>query len=890
MKFSRLWTSSVGFAAVLLAAFVAGSSTAQTEQASSGAVDMRALTSQALSILKGTCGQCHSPDATVRTQAEYASGPAKGQVLADLAQMLTETTIDFSSLPIVAGDPGASRIIKMIEKPVSKGGMPKPPVTPLSADQVALLRQWIACMPKGYLGEGELTTCAAATEGPAVAAAPSVTETPAAVATPVAETLPSPKFVGLTEVLQAIVNDLETVNEARRGDVRYVTITNLLNAGATSKEMDIFRAGLAKGLNSLSSKANMAKLTPVDEQQTVYRFFLADLGWTSQDWTALMAEYPYAGLPFDDPMTGVATEEAVEQILHFTQTALTGHADQDYRAAQIFARGDWLLRIATHPGRYEKLLRLPTTLAELEGTRLLVDPAANITSEADGTVRGGFPANGQENQSGVSDYSRIIERHALPAIPDGYYWKSFDFGPQNSGRTAIPEHPLQVSELDTPDHNLGFVHDGGEMIFSLPNGLQAYLITTVAGTPLPSAPNNIVNLENDGFAGKANPVRFWEYLTAQLYRNPENGQVLVATDIDIFNGLSCMACHFEGMKPGSDTVGKYFATGVVPAGYTQSDIDRVRSLYNDVLLESWLAQDKVTFARATIAAYRAAGLSEQSPGWGTLVSNDGQLLAGDPVTTLARKYVVDLTLGGAAESAKRVGAEFWMDDATFSKASRASSRPKAAVLFARLDEIGHLVHREDGNINQPDAIGEGPFECQFKLFAEEFRWAGLNDQLISALNGNVDICRIGSQNDAHADPGTPATASAEFAITLGADHITTNELLEFAARVDNKCGPSFFDFPPDHTVSPIPGIAFGEPVPSNGKLVFDTRSSENALKITDSDPRGVHHVGFICTGGAQYEGADLAGLLKDLNAHLSAGQLTGTVNNLAYEFAAYTIH
>src|SRR5206468_705155 len=89
-------------------------------------------------------------------------------------------------------------------------------------------------------------------------------------------------------------------------------------------------------------------------------------------------------------------------------------------------------------------------------------------------ARAGFP------RSGVSGQNRMVERHdAHGTSGSAYYWKSYDFKPAN-GRgklTRFPLGPLDLFEKGRhPYANQAFAHDGGEIIFGLPNGLQAYLL------------------------------------------------------------------------------------------------------------------------------------------------------------------------------------------------------------------------------------------------------------------------------------------------------------------------------------------------------------------------------------------------------------------------------
>ena len=70
-------------------------------------------------------------------------------------------------------------------------------------------------------------------------------------------------------------------------------------------------------------------------------------------------------------------------------------------------------------------------------------------------------------------------------------------------------------------HPLSFTHDGGEVIFNLPNGLQGYYLVNASGSRLDAAPINIVS----------NPA---------------------ASDPTVRNGISCFGCHTEGMKTFED--------------------------------------------------------------------------------------------------------------------------------------------------------------------------------------------------------------------------------------------------------------------------------------------------------------------------------------------------
>ena len=227
---------------------------------------------------------------------------------------------------------------------------------------------------------------------------------------------------------------------------------------------------------------------PIDPQETIFYIDLRRYEWDRNDaWTQIETAYPYH-ISFDAP-----TQTALKQQLGRLQTETNSNIPS--------VHVDWFLAQGSLPPLYHDLLSLPLTDGELE-TRLGIDVDGNLRNAPGVRVwRAGF------NNSGVSNNNRMVERHASQ---HGAYWKSYDFA-GSVGTQNIFNHPLD------------FTHDGGEVIFNLPNGLQAYYITNAFGARLDAAPINIVS----------NPA---------------------ASDPTVRNGLSCFGCHTEGMKTFEDQV------------------------------------------------------------------------------------------------------------------------------------------------------------------------------------------------------------------------------------------------------------------------------------------------------------------------------------------------
>ena len=298
------------------------------------------------------------------------------------------------------------------------------------------------------------------------------------------EAIPKPKrdFITTEAMLKSIHTHVTSLTDFDRSFARYFTLTHLYNAGATDANLRAYRIALSKLINSLSWGSEVIKPKPIDREGTIFYIDLRNYEWDikTDKWYKIEQAYPY----------GV-------QLKSTTYTTLCEETDCELP----FIRADWFIATASLPPLYHEILDLPKTDRELE-TQLEVNVAENLKNAPGVRVwRAGF------NNSGVSVNNRIVERHKSRY---GAYWKSYDFA-GNVGTQNIFTHPLD------------FTHDGGEIIFNLPNGLQAYYLSTATGERLDGAPINIVSN-----AGARDPV--------------------------VRNGLSCMGCHTEGMKTFDDQV------------------------------------------------------------------------------------------------------------------------------------------------------------------------------------------------------------------------------------------------------------------------------------------------------------------------------------------------
>ena len=306
-------------------------------------------------------------------------------------------------------------------------------------------------------------------------------------------------FISPAEILNTIETHLMSLESFDRAFARYFTMTHLYNAAESAQILQEYRKGLYKLVNSLSWGSTVTNPQPIDPQGTILYIDLRHYEWDVNDgWGQIEAAYPYH-ISFDAP-----AQTALQTQLGRLQTEMKSNIPS--------VHVDWFVANASLPPLYHDLLSLPLTDRELE-TRLEVDVPRNLRNAPGVRVwRAGT------NDSGVSNNNRVVERHTSRY---GAYWKSYDFA-GSVGTQNIFTNPLD------------FTHDGGEVVFNLPNGLQGYYLVNASGFRLDDAPINIVS----------NPA---------------------ASDPTVRNGLSCFGCHTEGMKTFEDQVRPVIESNATPA-------------------------------------------------------------------------------------------------------------------------------------------------------------------------------------------------------------------------------------------------------------------------------------------------------------------------------------
>jgi hypothetical protein len=279
-------------------------------------------------------------------------------------------------------------------------------------------------------------------------------------------------------------------------------------------------------------------MVPIDTQGSVFRVRLSDLGWNAALWDELTGFYPYC----------LASDVVGHQALY---TQLGTEAP--------FLRADWLFDTATVAPLYDRLVDLPSTLNEL-GTRLGVDINDDINhlgqAEPDNLVR--FAVR----RSGVALHNRMAERHLGSA--GQYLWVSYDFR-SDAARQDVFANPLGPTAVDANKFVHTFQNDAGEVIFTMPNGMQGYMLVNAAGQKIAAADTAIV----------------------RDIRRP---------NAVVQNGISCFGCHANGgmIRPRqTDEMSKYINSHV--ADFLRNEFNEISVLYPPVFQPDYFNTDSARY-------------------------------------------------------------------------------------------------------------------------------------------------------------------------------------------------------------------------------------------------------------------------------------------------------
>lgn len=299
-----------------------------------------------------------------------------------------------------------------------------------------------------------------------------------------------------------------------------------------------FRSGIIRS-RFLGGSAESADLAILGDDQLLIRVDLQSLGWDRPARLARLEELERRGVKFKfkdaaernrflDPWEDFARSDPYfkanefnakgEFVRGWLDPAVVNRVRKETYSESFIVRADWLLpRLLTEKDRggfYSELLMLPATEADLYKAFLV---PIDAIERADQLRFGGAVAT-----SIVAFRNRGLE--LLPS-PYGagarYIWRTYDFLKDD------------VKEKNIYDSLAGTLqHDGREVIGSLPNGLQWYMLFDGKGKQVEVVPQNIALDMRRG--------------------TPDR-------DRSVVNAVKCISCHDLGINKYTDLVGPTIA-------------------------------------------------------------------------------------------------------------------------------------------------------------------------------------------------------------------------------------------------------------------------------------------------------------------------------------------
>lgn len=426
-------------------------------------------------------------------------------------------------------------------------------------------------------------------------------------------------------LLSLLRNDIDTnVVAKRKSRIRYFSLQVPNNLNVSVATLESLRQAFRKVINSLSKADRIVKPEVLDPERLIYRINLDDYKISPALFDKIVGDFnPYA--PSFVNVSGADAQTKANTSNH----AFLKNATQ---SSQYLLRMDWFVASAALPELYSRFINLAANQFALE-KELGIDVKSNI--ENGRVIRSGF------KNSNVSSQNRVIERHTQ--ANKQAYWVSYDFA-SNEALGNIFKSPLGPENIYPSDN--AFKHDGGEIIYTLPNGLFAYYLSNAAGTQIDKGPLNIVKqLEA--------PAQF---LTA------------------IVNGISCMNCHNAGYLYKKDEIRPFVIAN--KATLPKGEFDEVLKLYPEE------AVYKAAFDRDNEVYFKAlaeAGIDPSKP---------------DPLNLAYRYYNRALTRNDLRE-------ELGITD---TELDRLLSREPFRSQWTGLQTSGGFLKREEFNLIYAEAL------------------------------------------------------------------------------------------------------------------------------------------------------------------------------------------
>lgn len=689
-----------------------------------GEGQLQALEAQADQLIETYCRSCHAPGKTFA--GVFKTG--------DIADMKFDRKI------LTRGKPKASPLYESIYANRMPTGVK------MSSDELAVIGDWITALGEASAVEVVKPEPEAVVQSSGVAA-------------------PRYADVSWNARMLAMVDDISAIEQRDRKFMRYLSVAatplslpDCDAEGGLRNPMHYVHSALNKFVNSVSTGPRPVMLTPVrGTEGTILRLDMRDYGWTDKTWEAISTgtrnqlaidagftqkawddiaqTYPYAVDPASDPLLKVVADAV--------------------GAPVPLMRADWFTHFGAEAPFYDLFLGLTGQIKDLEMGRLGIDVDREILSGR--VVRAAM----LPGSSGVSDHNRMLERFELPR--GGYYWKSYDFAGDNGPQslTIHPDGPFTMTQTRTGME--GFEHDGGEMIFSLPNGLQGYYLSTAEGERLTVGPAAIVSF-------RSKPI---------------------GKGVEIENARSCFDCHENGMVAKSDEM-RELLEATTRIGREQRDMLLEMYVDNDTL-DGLYRQDSATFLDA-LAALNAVEFSKT--GQRTSLAAPEETGGGEIITYLADMQFQTL-------DAEQIAREFQLDGVTFRERAQTLGDPQLMLItldwLARAD-AGIKIHRSEVDTVFGELIGRitdlKPYthsgEATYTPVVQAKTDDSYRDTVSDAVSEKLAREESGytpavTEPSQYTPPAPLAHDRLTLALSVPKSTVYVNDLLEFQISANKRC-------------------------------------------------------------------------------------------------------
>lgn len=412
------------------------------------------------------------------------------------------------------------------------------------------------------------------------------------------------------QVLAWIAADKAKLSAADKPYIQYASLHRLQNTQASPDDMNTARVGLSKILNSTSMYGpKIVNPVPIDKYSLVYRF-------------DIRSYWGFGSGSVPDAQRAVDTWKRVKEGNRNADDQTPGpntFANKDTPTNSMAKDTPTFPNIAGFYPDYTDATQLGYTLSRPD---VYADVMSLGTNSAFLERRLGVESTGIESWKWVTvdDAITINKRMLLRSkTPTGFFWKGVDPFAQSKFifyERPIPEFDVLSLVKTTPiiangtyDMASGLTLDangklaGGpqaqasEMIFSLPNGLQAYFIGGAA---------NQIRIDAFPFI-VVDPRRGGPLLGQSFFRTGPG------SDQRLLTPASCMSCHFDGLNRTVNDMHAHLAAE--PDKFDTATLSKVKALYPTTEeVRTIIEADRAVFGAAmrTIREEMIVGMSDKT--------------------------------------------------------------------------------------------------------------------------------------------------------------------------------------------------------------------------------------------------------------------------------------